>query len=587
MGELLNSMREKKNTALFKFLYSLLLNVGILVFYLIVYSLNYEMADDAGYADWIANGCYDFHFISYLYCAFVGFIQNIIYPLNAYVLVFLFLSLCAFTAITVVFTDKFNAVVATFFILFITGFFAVSHYEQISFTRMPALLTVAGFLCIIHYVNKDKYRLGVCVGAAFVLIGSLIRFMIFEASLAMVCFYVVGKSLSEYFAIEKGARKIKELFLIIFEKRRLIVAISLVALCFGINITENFIVKQNDGLSYYCEYTAARSAVWDYPIPDYEQCKEEYDKIGIDANDIEMLRQGYLDDKGAFSLEKLKEIKSIQQNYNSQNKSYIGILKNMIVDEIGGMRALVDKGIALFAFGIIFLSFIILMKKRNYFIPLCLGISVFGFYYYLWFSSKVPYRAVYVLLLAATVYLLYSFSITEFKCIFSRLYFKYRKVNLAVLLLLAIPLFLVGNYLSNKSNVCFDCFRVSQDQMDLQKYIDDNKDKKLELSRTVSLPKGVDSIIYVSRESVTENSIYFNCTYGELPYYIQQVKNFGTDNLYSYLLEDGVYFVDDSSNPQTDMMKTYLEKYYGSGNNISVQKTDVVGEYYIYKFSLQ
>ena len=361
----------------------------------------------------------------------------------------------------------------------------------------------------------------------------------------------------------------------------------MVALCFGINISENFIVKQNDGLSYYCEYTAARSAVWDYPIPDYEQCKEEYDKIGIDANDIEMLRQGYLDDKGAFSLEKLKEIKSIQQNYNSQNKSYIGILKNMIVDEIGGMRALADKGIALFAFGIIFLSFIILMKKRNYFIPLFLGISVFGFYYYLWFSSKVPYRAVYVLLLAATVYLLYSFSITEFKCIFSRLYFKYRKVNLAVLLLLAIPLFLVGNYLSNKSNVCFDCFRVSQDQMDLQKYIDDNKDKKLELSRTVSLPKGVDSIIYVSRESVTENSIYYNCTYGKLPYYMQEVKNFGTDNLYSYLLEDGVYFVDDSSNPQTDMMKTYLEKYYGSGNNISVQKTDVVGEYYIYKFSLQ
>lgn len=580
-------MREKKNTALFKLLYSLLLNVGILVFYLIVYSLNYEMADDAGYADWIANGCYDFHFISYLYCAFVGFIQNIIYPLNAYVLVFLFLSLCAFTAITVVFTDKFNAVVATFFTLFITGFFAVSHYEQISFTRMPALLTVAGFLCIIHYVNKDKYRLGVCVGTAFVLIGSLIRFMIFEASLAMVCFYVFGKSLSEYFAIEKGARKIKELFLVIFEKRRFIIAISLVALCFGINISENFIVKQNDGLSYYCEYTAARSAVWDYPIPDYEQCKEEYDKIGIDANDIEMLRQGYLDDKGAFSLEKLKEIKSIQQNYNSQNKSYIGILKNMIVDEIGGMRALADKGIALFAFGIIFLSFIILMKKRNYFIPLFLGISVFGFYYYLWFSSKVPYRAVYVLLLAATVYLLYSFSITEFKCIFSRLYFKYRKVNLAVLLLLAIPLFLVGNHLSNKSNVCFDCFRVSQDQMDLQKYIDDNKDKKLELSRTVSLPKGVDSIIYVSRESVTENSIYFNCTYGKLPYYMQEVKDFGTDNLYSYLLEDGVYFVDDSPNPQTDMMKTYLEKYYGSGNNISVQKTDVVGEYYIYKFSFQ
>ncbi len=44
----MNSMREKKNTALFKLLYSLLLNVGILVFYLIVYSLNYEMADDAG-----------------------------------------------------------------------------------------------------------------------------------------------------------------------------------------------------------------------------------------------------------------------------------------------------------------------------------------------------------------------------------------------------------------------------------------------------------------------------------------------------------------------------------------------------------
>ena len=546
------------------------------------------MSDDSGYAEFIVNGCYDFWFINYFYAAFVGVIQNLIYPLNAYVIVFLTLSITAFVTITFIFIDKFNYKLATLFTLFINGFFAINHYSTISFTRMPTLLTVTGFLAILHYINKKRWKTGTIIGVLFVLIGSLIRFQIFEVSVVMVCVFVLGKSIVDYCSLNKSKRTLKDLSSLLFEKKRMIVAIITVALCFSLNVTADIMINCNKDLSYYKEYTSVRSKVWDYTIPDYEICKAEYDKIGVDDNCIQMVRNGYFDSNGGITLQKLNDIHLIQQSYNHNSISYLDTIKNMIVNEIGNIKAIGDKGIASLSFIIILTIFVLLMKKKTYFIPFLFIIPIFLFYSYLWLTNKSPFRAVYILWFSSVVYTCYSFSFSECREYVKSLMKRKKYVCYFLSFCIIALVSLGGLHLSNIANDYMGRFNYiennNQDQIELQKYIEQNEDKKFELARSVSLPDKLDNIFYIYRTDINKNFQGFNCTYGELPYIKNQINAFGTDNLYSYLLEKNVFFVDNNINSHIKMIREYLNKYYGSGNEIITTEEKNIGDFIIYKF---
>ncbi|MCD8025729.1 MAG: hypothetical protein LUF33_02030 [Clostridiales bacterium] len=372
---------------------ALFINLIIAILFLIIGETYYEIADNQTYSLFIADGDYKIVFTNYFLCLFCGFIQNIIYPLNAFVTVHLFFCFCAFTAITRVFLDKFNTITALCITLFLNGFFAVNHYLTISFTRAPALICVAGFLCIIHYINRSKWKLGTIIGAVFILIGSTYRFKIFEVALVMAVCFVIAKSISQYFSIGKPQRKISNMFKIIFAPKRLIVCIITVAVCFSVYYVSDAINTSTDELSYYKQYTTARSVVWDHTIVDCDSYEEEYDKIGIDENDIAMLRAGYMDDEGAFTLEKLQQIKDIQPNNILETQYIVSTIKEMFETEIGFIIALGDKGMVCLAFVFVLIPFIIVCKKRNCFIPIFLMVVAFCFYLYLWFFWQSPLQS--------------------------------------------------------------------------------------------------------------------------------------------------------------------------------------------------
>lgn len=56
-----------------------------------------------------------------------------------------------------------------------------------------------------------------------------------------------------------------------------------------------------------------------YSIPTYEEAKVEYNKIGISENDLNMLKNQYLDKNGAFLIENMKKMVQIQNKYNASN----------------------------------------------------------------------------------------------------------------------------------------------------------------------------------------------------------------------------------------------------------------------------
>lgn len=567
--------------------FSAIINLIVFLLFMCFYTLHYEMPDNLGYSQYIAEGDYTFGQMGYFICAFFGLIQKIIYPFNAFVFMHLFFSFVAFVSVTVVFMCKFNKVFAVLATLLFNAFYAVSHYGNISFTRDPALFCVAGFLLVVHFVNKKEWKIPIAIGTLLVLVGSMYRFRVFEVSVLLVAILVFGQSLTQYFSIEKASRNIKKFFAVLFEKKRLIVAILLVALCYSTQGISYLINTSTPELAYYREYTMIRAKVFDYPIPDYQECKEEYDKINFDANDVEMLRAWYLDDEGAFTLDNLKEIRKIQQNYFSEHRDYVRLVKNMITTELANAKALGDKGVAMFGFGVLVLAFIVVMKKRAYFVPLFLSVVIFGLYIVLWNTERVPpFRGVYMLWVSAQAYMLYSFSLSDAKPFFVKLLNEKRKVTTAIISVAVTLTSALGFYLSIASNYTLPSYSNVDTSVELKEYFEENKDKKFELSRATGLTDTNNNVLYITETVYKDNqSYFFNNTYYRYENYERHMREFGTDNMYSNLLNDNVYFVCNTENDHSKIMNTYLNKYYGNSDNISYTAVDSFKNYVIYKFA--
>ena len=272
------------------------------------------------------------------------------------------------------------------------------------------------------------------------------------------------------------------------------------------------------------------------------ECKSEYDKIDFDENDIAMLRAWYLDDNGAFTLDHLKAIKKIRDEYYTQHKDYFALLKEMVITELSDVKAIGDKGVALFGFAIVLLPFLVTMKKRYYVIPifLCLIISIL--YFYLWNTGRnLPFRGVYMLWICSEVYLLYSFSPTRLKNYCYRISDKkVLKVLLAFILIVSSLLGFFLSIIANYTTIRFD-----------NKY----------------------SIFYILKDTETEKQIYsFNNTYYRYKNYERHMSEFGTNNMYENLLNDNVYFVCTPENDHSRIMKDYLTKYYNNHHSVISEK---------------
>ena len=584
-------MNNIRNMKYFKITYAVIINAVIMSLFLLLTNMNYEIADNQTYSLYIADGDYIIFYTNYFLCALCGLLQKLIYPINAYVIMQLVLCFTSFVAISRVFLDRFNLFISTGIILFLNGFFAVNHYETVSFTRNPALLCAAGFLLMIHYSRRDKWLSGTIFGGVLVLFGAMYRFYIFEVALVVAVVYVFALSLTEYFIEDNRKRKIKSIFSLVFERKRFLSCMIVVIGCFSVNFVSVAINNSTENLRYYNEYTMARSDVWDYAIPDYDQCKAEYDKIGINENDIEMLRNGYMDDEGAFSLEKLKAIKEIQSNYNKTEKSVFSVIKNMIVSEIGNIRGIGDKGMALLSFLFILFAMIFVCKKRVYFIPGLLIPVIFAFYSYLWISGKCPFRAVYVLWLCADVFMLYSFSFVDSRKWVQNLYIKKKRLFSGCIACLLVIASIFGLYVSRLAN---DSLKTnngsfSDETSNMEEYIRENTDKKFEPARGIDV--AIDTIVgnnvySVKQTDLLDRYIGFNCTYYRSMQFQKSMEKFGTENMYRSLLDDNIYFIDETNGPQKDIMKKYLQKYYSEGKTVVYKIIDTVDDNEIVKFCL-
>lgn len=573
-----------------KLFLAVVINTGFLALCNFLFGLNYEMLDETIFAELAADNYYYLgNFSNYFLFAAVGTVQKIIYPVNAYVVIALILGLLSMITVSYIILDRFRLPYAAAVIILLNGFFGLNHYATVSFTRLPAVLCVSGLLCILHSAGKKRFIYGFLWGAFLVAAGSMYRFKVFAVCTGIFIAFICILALSDGIKAENGF-SLKRLFAELFEPKRLVCGIVLIALCFGISALGNSTNKNGEGIEYYTEYTAARSAVWDYEIPAYNECRADYEAIGIDENDLKMLEGHYLDDEGAFTLEKLNAINEIKVNHNAE-RSVLGLIKATVKEELFEITHLTFKAILYLSVIIITCIFLLLMKGKYCIVP----ISLYGvagiLYVYLYYFGRVPYRAVYGIWLSIAVYLIYALDSVRIRDKVKTLLKPIKSKRFAAALL-ACSVAVSGGFLfaNNYRNFKNDFKQMKSERAGINAYIKAHPDDRFELCRQANLLEGnLDNgtIYTINNEGRRKNSHIFNGTYYALPYYDEFNRDvFGTDNLYSNLFNENVYYVDFEGRFK-DVFKKYLQKYYSDGKTVSYTVTDTVDGFEIVSYSLE
>lgn len=577
----MKSLTQKKG---FNLGFSVLFNAIIMIFIIAVFNVEFEISDDVIFSQFITDGFYNIIFTNIFLTKFIGLIQNVIYPLNAYVFIDLLFAYLSMVTITKIFVDKFEIKRAALMMVMVNGFFAVNYYLTISFTRLPGLLAVAGFLAIIHYSRQKKWAVGIIWGILLVVVSSMYRFNVFELMFGMALALVFCVSLGDFFDTEKESRKLVNLLKIIFEPKRLLSAVLIVVVAFSLNYASNSINKSTEELKHYASYTSIRSASFDYEIPSYEEKKEEYDAIGIDENDLTLLKAGFMDKDGAFSIEQLKNIKQIRDNYNKAQFSIVSSVYNTI--RLAGISVvfLHMDGIILGCFGIVFLLYFIFQKKNKYLIPIIMAIAVGAVYLYLNIKGRVVFRVLFSVFFAGVCYLFYTYD-------FSRLKEKKKSTIKTVLAVVCVFVISVaGLYLTTQKNEHIDYYPSFDEAKQISEYVNENQDKKFEFARgtmfTCGIPNTNKDVFHIKKTDYDVNYKVVNCTYYLSPYYYRQMQGFGADNFYSNLLNENVYFVVRNKANYGENMKQYLQKYYADNKSVDMELVEEFDEYTVYNYYL-
>ena len=580
LGGSMNFVKQHKNT-----IFSFSINAVIFILFLLFSSFHYDMADTMVFSEHIASGDNYIIFTNYLLCWLAGVLQKLIYPVNAYVLIELIVSFIAFCAITYVLTDKFNSFCSGCTTVVLYAFFGVNHYATASFTLTAALLSVSGLFCLFHFVMKDKSIIGIIVGIVLSVFGSMYRFNVF-----ITVFFIFGLYYIVYNLViskSKFSLKMKKFFNLKF----IVAFILLITCAFSCKTICSFVYNFPE-MQYYSEYTSARSNVYDYYIPTYSEAKADYDKIGVSENDLVMLQKLYMDDEGAFSIEKLKSIDQVKSKYY-KSISLFTTVKNMVMIE--GLDALFgfnDKGMLIWIFAIALIILLITMKKRYYFIPVVLLFGVGVIYLYLWIIQRCVYRVVYGPVFAAVLCMIYSINVKDIrewvKKFYNKMYSNITMKKRVYAGFLAFVLFFSAVVLpiSFHGNLYMEGASSHPDGYDeMISYIKSNPDKKFEFSK-VSMPtvkNQYENPLIINIPNSYKNTITFDGTYYRDISSNKAIKDFCANNLYRNLINNNnVYFVDLKQSSDMKYFEIYLNEHYSRDNTIKMIPVKTIGSYTFY-----
>lgn len=539
--------------------YAIIINVVMLIITFLIFTPTYETNDDIAMASF-ARGAYS-EKSSYL--VFINFILGWIFKMfyiicgsiNWYYVLQCIFMLGAFIILSfLVYMSqskaKYPIAQGTVMNVFLLILFIPIMYLNFNFTKSAAIVSIAGFLLLLHQMLNEHGEIHIILlGASFIILGGMIRL----DSMLMVSIFPFFIIVYRLFKIKN--KRIALDYRLFFKYTILFIPIFFIS--FGLSYLNT--IKNPE----YNAYNHARSQLIDFGVPDYDKNQKAYEHIGISKNDYVMLNSWTFDDPEFFTTEKFKEIMAIRKNEFDILKAFDDTFNTIA-------RSILTIGSAsLFVF---IVSIWFLFLKKDKFIPITLSLAVLAFYFYLCVIGRVVDRVEQALWIAAVYTLIYNMKIS-----ITQIPVKSKKKMLIVTIVVAL--------LWNGNSIWDNCIATTE-KVHTSKYIqvadrlsEDKNNLYLIDTSTMDVIQGFVSPFRTIKEKFYSNLYTLGGWATKLPLKKESLDKYGISNpLKDSVNKDNIYFVD-----QGDFKYKYnyvREHYY---SDLAYVKTKDLGVCQVYK----
>lgn len=561
-----------------KLLFSVLINLIVLIAVVLIFSIKYEVSDDY-MTESLVNGAYGTGMSIYLPFSSIlyGFILNIFYHLyqgvNWYGIFLLLGGFISFVSVLYFLLNQTSWKKAMFLYVVFLLFFMEDIYISIQFTKVATLLIMTGSLLFIDG-SFENHRKNLIIGTILVCWGSLVRFK---------CLYICGIFIV-YILLVQGIRCYQKKIDLKNMIQIALKGIVLIALVFSLRGANLILRNSQEDYQRYYEYNSLRSNIVDYPFYGYDSHKEWCDEIGISENDFQAVISWNFVDNEYYSTDKMKAISDhLTQEREHYNKSIIDTCREFYHRHYFKFLSF---------YGCVIISLLALIgEKKNIVNITAVAVLTLGLLFYFNYVGRALYRVEWSVFLCAFMSLLYlSYDTIKEK------YFKQYMI-----ILLAMKCVFIGYevlkirgmgdyenqvyqtyYYSGEYNPRRYYFRYDRNIYDeLNQEIEKNQDSYyfLDFNTTVQT-------LYLDKPFFAsfEEQHYKNYSYitGVTTNYPNVLKNYeinGFSNPIKGLMKENSYFVCDVEERKNNLLTFIKEHYDENAEFIEVKKVNGISIY--------
>lgn len=195
-------------------------------------------------------------------------------------------------------------------------FFVNDAYILVQFTKTAMLAIMSGSILFLRGVFEEKW-IKTIIGGIVCLAGTMLRFSdVYMAGgfILLILFYEFTD-----IAIKWKKESVTWKYLL-----KIAAAGSvLIAFAFGLKAFDTYIYQRNEEYQYFQKYNAARAGIVDSADMEYEECREELEKIGVSENDYLMMKYWIFADPNYFTLEKMQQVSDIVRNHQQNQHNTV------------------------------------------------------------------------------------------------------------------------------------------------------------------------------------------------------------------------------------------------------------------------
>lgn len=253
--------------------------------------------------------------------------------------------------------------------------FTFECYVYLQFTKTAGIAVAVGILTLFFSLRNHANKAVQCLAVMVLVAGSMIRIQ----SMLMVSSIMFCLALSRGWAIyitcgknvEKTLGKLKNYF----------ISFGIAFLCIlvaqGIN---HKAYESDEGWKSFLEYNEARYQLLDYGFPDWEENKEEYERLGISEEDITMYQNWTFADPDKLSLSRMRQINELKSKEHLTWSVLRDFLKDIPLRFLKMRFSLIVCTLLI--------VYLLLYKEKRWGVLVYLFVSFLASYFYFFFMSR-------------------------------------------------------------------------------------------------------------------------------------------------------------------------------------------------------